>query len=84
MVKDDPNWQTVIQLPRPSKRTKNNESSAYTSSFNANTSVGLEHDEVEVCPISQNAVKEMVSPKGRGKHKRAKKKTPPICWTKSG
>ena len=52
-----------------SKRTKNNESGAYTISSNANTSVGVKADEVEVCPIGQKAVNEKDKLKRKGKEK---------------
>ena len=69
MVKDDPKWQTVEQMPRSSKRTKNNESGAYTSSSNTDMSVRVDKDEVEVRPINQKAAKEKSKLKRKGKAK---------------
>ena len=67
MVKDDPKWQPVIPISRSTKRTKNTESGAYTSSSNANTSEDVEVDEVEVRPIGQKAAKDKAKRKGKAK-----------------
>ena len=69
MVKDDPKWQMVTPMPKSSKRTKNNESGAYTSSSNADTSVGIDEDEAEVRPTDQKAAKEKSESKRKGKEK---------------
>ena len=69
IVKDDPKWQTVVPMPRSSKRTKNNESDAYTSSSNVDKSVRPKQDEVEVRPTGQKTAKE----KGQVKEERESK-----------
>lgn len=65
MLKDDPKWRANPPLARASKKTKVNESGAYTSSSNADTSVDEDVDVVEVRPMGQKAAKEKAKRKGK-------------------
>ena len=57
----DPKWRANASLSTLSKRAKNNESGAYTSSSNAET------NDDEVCPIGQKATKAQLKRKGKAK-----------------
>ena len=82
MFKDDPKWQVVSPISRSLKRTKNDESSAYTISSNTDTSVRVKEDEVKVHPIGQKKQKKRSSQGGRRKQ-RTMDKVPPVIWTQS-
>ena len=70
-MNDNPKGQPVIPISRSTKRTKNTESGAYTSSSNANTSEDVEVDEVEVRPIGQKEAKDKAKRKGESEgHRR--------------
>ena len=61
LLKNDPKWRANALLSTSSKRAKNNESGAYTSSSNAKT------NDDEVCPIGQKATKAQLKRKGKTK-----------------
>ncbi|XP_039143943.1 uncharacterized protein LOC120281076 [Dioscorea cayenensis subsp. rotundata] len=67
MLKDNPKWKSNTPLSRSSKKLKINESGAYTSSSNADTSIDVDDIEVEVCPIGQKAAKAKAKTKRKGK-----------------
>ena len=60
-MKNDPKWRANAPLFTSSKRAKNNESGAYTSSSNAET------NDDEVHPIGQKASKTKSKRKGKAK-----------------
>ena len=51
MLKDDPKWKVNSPFPRSSKKLKINESYAYTSLSNADTSIDIDNSDVEVHPM---------------------------------
>ena len=61
LLKNDPKWRANTPLSTSSKRAKNNESGAYTSSSNAET------NDNEVRPIGQKATKAQLKRKGKAK-----------------
>ena len=60
-MKNDPKWRANAPLSTSSKRAKNNESGAYTSSSNAET------NDDEVRPIGQKATNAQLKRKGKAK-----------------
>ena len=66
-VKRSPKWKTNALLLGSSKKTKINESNAYTSSSNIDTSLDKDDNKVEVHPIGQKAAKAKIKAKRKTK-----------------